>query len=109
MYSAIFPWESSTEVRRGGHVLPGVVALKPGGLVGHNGVADGVGFVEGVVGKVGDLVIDALRHGLGDAVGGAVTMLRSGSPWRKASRSRWMSPSFFLDMARRTMSAWPRE
>ena len=54
---------------QGRHVLPGVAALEPRRLVGHDGVGQGVGFVEGVVGEVVDLVIDRLRHGGGDAVG----------------------------------------
>ena len=38
------------------------------GAVGHNGIAHGVGFVEGVAGKIQDLVIDAVCHRLGDPV-----------------------------------------
>ena len=36
-------------------------------------------------------------------------MLRSPSPWTKALRSLAIWAFFFLEMARRTMSAWPRE
>ena len=57
--------------QQSGHILLGVVALEPGGLIGHHGVGHGVGLVEGVVGKVIDLVVDGLGHVLRDAVGGA--------------------------------------
>ena len=42
------------------HILSGVVALKPRRLIGHNGVAHGVGLVEGVVGKGVNFIIDGL-------------------------------------------------
>ena len=45
-----------------------MVALEPGGLVGHHGVAHGVGLVKGVVGEVVDLLVDGLRRDLWDAV-----------------------------------------
>ena len=57
--------------QQGRHVLPGVVDLEPSGLIGHDGVAHRVGFVEGVVGEVIDLTIDGLCHALWDAVGHA--------------------------------------
>ncbi|CAN3977251.1 hypothetical protein GOGPGP_GOGPGP_16495, partial [Dysosmobacter welbionis] len=50
------------------HVLPGVVALEPGGLIGHHRVGHGVGLVERVVGKVVDILIDGLGRLLRDAV-----------------------------------------
>ena len=56
---------------QGGHILLGVVEFEPGRLIGHHGIAHGVGLVKGIVCKVGDLVIDALGHCLGNAVGGA--------------------------------------
>ena len=43
------------------------MALHVSRAVGHDGVADGVGLVEGVAGKVQDLVIDAVGHVLADA------------------------------------------
>ena len=66
--------------QQGGHVLPGVVALEPGGLVGHDGVAHGVGFVEGVVGEIGDLVINALGHIGRNPVGHAAGDVAVGVP-----------------------------
>ena len=56
---------------QGGHVLPGVVALEPGRLVGYDGVGHGVGLVEGVLSESLDLVVDVLGGLLRDAVGGA--------------------------------------
>ena len=47
------------------------MAFEIGGLVGHDGVADCVGFVEGVVGKVVDVVINLFCDVLRDAVGHA--------------------------------------
>ena len=44
------------------HVLLGEVVLEIGRLVGHHRIGDGVGLVEGVVGKVVDLVVDGLRR-----------------------------------------------
>ena len=55
--------------QQGRHVLPGVVALEPGGLVGHHRVGDGVGLVEGVLGEGVDLLVDGLGGRLRDAVG----------------------------------------
>ena len=55
----------------GRHVLPGVVALEVGGLVGYDGVAHRVGLVEGVVGEVHNFVVNGLGHRLGDAVADA--------------------------------------
>ncbi len=53
------------------HVFLGVVQLKPRSLVGHHSVAHRVGLVEGIVGKLVDLVVDGHGHVLGDAVGHA--------------------------------------
>ena len=54
--------------QQGRHVLPGVVALKIGRLIGHHGVGNCVGLVEGVVGKIVNFLVDSLRRGLRDAV-----------------------------------------
>ena len=43
----------------------------PGRLIGHHGIAHGVGLVEGVLGKVQDIVINGLGGIRRDAVGGA--------------------------------------
>ena len=47
------------------------MAFEIGGLIGHDGVADRVGFVEGVVGEVVDVIINLLGSILWDAVGHA--------------------------------------
>ena len=47
------------------------MALEVRRLVGHHRVADGVGFIEGVVGEVKDLIVNGLRRGLLDAIGDA--------------------------------------
>ena len=57
--------------QQGGHVLLGIVAFEIGGLIGHDGVADRVGFVEGVVGEVVDVIINLLGSILWDAIGHA--------------------------------------
>ena len=57
--------------QQSGHVLPGMVVLEPRRLIGHDGVAHGVGLVEGVVREVVDLVVDGLGHVLGHTVGKA--------------------------------------
>ena len=44
------------------------MTLHVGGAVGHDGVADGVGLVEGVAGKVQYLVVDAVGHFLADPI-----------------------------------------
>ena len=54
---------------QGRHVLPGVVALHVGGAVGHDGVAHGVGLVEGVAGEIQYLVVDAVGHRLTHPIG----------------------------------------
>ena len=53
---------------QGRHILPGIVALEIGGLVGHDGIAHRMGLVEGVVGEVHDFVVNGLGHRLGNAV-----------------------------------------
>ena len=55
---------------KGGHVFLGIVIFQPRRLIGHHGVAHGVGLVEGVVCKVQHLVKDVVCHLLGHAVGG---------------------------------------
>ena len=49
------------------------MALEPGSLVADLGVADGVGLVKGVVGKIQNLVVDLLggllRHSVGHSPG----------------------------------------
>ena len=50
------------------HVLLHIVALEPRRLISHDGVADSVSLIEGVVGEIVDLVIDGLCRRLGDAV-----------------------------------------
>ena len=50
------------------HVLLHIVALEPRRLIGHDGVADSVSLIEGVVGEIVDFVIDGLCRRLGDAV-----------------------------------------
>ena len=57
------------------HVFTGIVLLHISGAIGHDGIAHGVGLVEGVAGKVQDLVIDAVGDCLRDAVGN-----RTGDP-----------------------------
>ena len=58
---------------QGGHVLPRIMPLHVGGAVADDGIAHGVGLVEGVAGEVKDLVIDAvgnlLRHAVGHSPG----------------------------------------
>ena len=44
------------------------MALEIGRVVGHLGIADGVGLVEGIVGKIQNLVVDFLGCLLADAV-----------------------------------------
>ena len=51
------------------HVLPGIMALEVGRLVGNHGVAHRVRLIEGVVGEIHDLVVNRLRHRLGYAPG----------------------------------------
>ena len=45
-----------------------MVALEPGGLIGHHGVTHSVGLVEGVVGKIVDFIVDRLGNSGGYSV-----------------------------------------
>ena len=60
-------------VQNGGHqrrhVLPWIVALEVGRLVGDHCIAHRVGLVEGVVGEIHNFVVNRLRHRLGHAPG----------------------------------------
>ena len=60
------------------HIFAGIVTLEVRRLIGHHRVADGVGLVEGVVGKVIDLVIDGLGRFLWNAVGHAALDVTGG-------------------------------
>ena len=51
------------------HILPGIVVLEPGGLVGYDRVGQRVRLIEGILGKGVDLPVDLLGHLLGDPVG----------------------------------------
>ena len=44
------------------HILPGKMVLEIGGLIGHHRIGNRVGLIEGVVGKIVDLVINGLRR-----------------------------------------------
>ena len=57
------------EGEQGGHVLGGEVGFQPGGLIGDDGVAGGVGFVEAVAGEFFDEGEELGGLFLGDAVG----------------------------------------
>ena len=81
-----------------------LVAMGPSGPLGKLTEALGIGLLTFTF---PGLVIGSIVYSMPFAVQPVIP--RSGSPWRKASRSRWMSFIFFLDMARRTMSACPRE
>ena len=61
------------------------MALEPGGLIGHHGVGHGVGFVEGVIGKVEYLVVNGLGNLLGDAVGGTALDMPGGITVKKGA------------------------
>ena len=52
-------------------ILPGIVALQVGRLIGHDGVAHSMSLVEGVVGKIHDLVVNGLSHRFGNSVADA--------------------------------------
>ena len=51
------------------HILPHMVALEPCGLIADDGIAHRMGFVERVVCKIVDLVVDILTGLGGDAIG----------------------------------------
>ena len=53
------------------HILPGIVALQVGRLIGHDGVAHRMSLVEGIVGKIHDLIVNGLSHCLGNSVADA--------------------------------------
>ena len=64
------------------------MALEIRRLIGHHRVADGVGLVEGVVGKIIDLVVNGLCRGFRDAVGHAAPDI----PRRVAVEERFPLP-----------------
>ena len=51
------------------HILPGIMILQIRRLIGHHGVANRVGLVEGIVAKIDNLIVDRLGHRLRDAPG----------------------------------------
>jgi hypothetical protein len=85
------------------------VAFKIRRLIGDDGVRHGVRLVEGVVGKIENLVVDARRDVPGDAVADGAADAARGVPVDKRLRSRSISACFFLDIARRIRSACPSE
>ena len=55
-------------VQEGGHVFHRVVGLQPGGLIGHQGIGGGMGFVEPVAGEVLQKGEDLIAQFPADAV-----------------------------------------
>ena len=76
------------------HVLPGMVAFEPGGLVRYHRIGNGMSLVEGVVGEIVNLVVDGLSHILGNTSGGAPGNL----PVRVAVKERLPLPFDVLDL-----------
>ena len=60
------------------HILAWIVVLEPRRLVRDDSVADGMRLVEGIVGEVIHLVVDAFGHADGDAVGLAAADIARG-------------------------------
>ena len=52
----------------GGHEFGRIVGFEPGGLVGHQGVGGGVGFVEAVAGEFFHVVEDFIGFFAGNAL-----------------------------------------
>ncbi len=85
------------------------MAFEIGGLVGHDGVTHRVGLVEGVIGKIVDLIVNVFPQWPPDPVGHA-----AGDPPVRVAVEKGVLflldlLGLFLEMARRTMSAPPRE
>ena len=63
---------------QGRHILLRIVALEVSRLIGHHGIAHRVGFVEGIVGKIYDLIIDRLGRRLGYPFGNGTADILTG-------------------------------
>ena len=63
---------------QGRHILLRIVALEVSRLIGHHGIAHRVGFVEGIVGKIYDLIVDRLGRRLGYPFGNGTADILTG-------------------------------
>ena len=100
---------SSTRGQQRRHVLPWIVALEVRRLIGHHRVGNGVSLVEGVVGEVEDLIVDLFGRGVGSMPLATQPRMSTGRDRREETPPAPLATSlaFFLDMARRSISACP--
>ena len=85
------------------------MALEIGRLIGYHRIADRMGLIKRVVGKVVDLIIDRLGGFAGDTVCNAPGNAALFIAVNEGYALFFDLFRLFLDMARRTISACPSE